>query len=325
MTTRILIVISFLTAASLTAQESLFDYLIDSGDTIVINMETDWNKIIRRKEKKENEALNCVVETKDSTFEFRGKVRSRGNIRLKVCSNPSLKVKLKKKDLLAAGFSDINDFKLVLQCSNSSLGLSYLRKERLVYELHQIYSPHYHRTIPVRLRGLDDEDIHGFLIEEEEQLEHRYGKVIKLKKANTRGMQREAYLNMCLFNYLILNSDWHIFNLHNVELVSPSENPELIPIPYDFDYSGFVGTSYSVPREGLNVSSIYVPVWLGKYITSDEMKDMASKFLANAGRAEALITNYPGLKKSDRRRMLKRLEDFNKLMANEKKLLKLIK
>ncbi len=316
-----------LLASPLLSQESLFDHLYASGDTVMINLETDWKKLMRFKSKKEYRPAQLSMEVNGDTYAFSGRLRSRGNIRLVVCSNPSIKLKLKKKGLADAGFNPaINDFKIVLQCSNSKLGQNYLQRERLVYGLHQIYSEDYHRTVPIRIKGMEDgKDILGFFIESEEQLAARYERVLEIKKIGVNGLETASYVNMCLFNYLILNTDWHVFNLHNVELVLKKGGRLPTPIPYDFDYSGFVGTSYAVPREELDISSIHVPKWLGKSITEDELKTGAASFLEKAEAAQSFLENYPGLSRGDRKRLLRRLEEFNELMGNEKKLLRLLR
>lgn len=319
-------VLLVLFVSPLTAQVSLFDHLYSSGDTVIISMETDWKKLMRSKAKKEYRPFSMALSTKDTTYQLPGRLRSRGNMRLVVCQNPSLKIKFKQKSLTAAGFSKLNDFKVVLQCGNSKLGQGYLRRERMVYGLHQIYSPDFHRTIPVRFKGLDDgEDILGFFIEDEEQLDARYDRALEISKISVKGLERTSYVNMCLFNYLILNTDWHVFNLHNVELVIKEGKRQPTPIPYDFDYSGFVGTSYALPREGLDISSIYVPYWLGVDVTEEELLAGAKHFLAQADAAAAFIQDYPDISKSDRKRLSKRLEDFNTLLSNEKKLLRLLR
>jgi hypothetical protein len=171
-----------------------------------------------------------------------------------------------------------------------------------------------------------DLSLRAFMVEDEEQLAARYeGTILKTKRASSGGLNRAAYVNMCLFNYLILNTDWYVFNLHNVEFVSKKGALKLIPIPYDFDYSGFVGTSYAVPREELDLASIYVPMWLGKDVTPDELRTTCAHFQSQREAAVALITNYPELDRRSRKRLLKRLEVFYDLLANEKKLMRLLK
>ena len=80
----------------------------------------------------------------------------------------------------------------------------------------------------------------------------------------------------------------------------------------------------SVPREELEISSIYVPKWLGQFISEEELSAGAAAFLAQALAARTFIEEYPDITKSDRKRMLKRLADFNKLLGDRKKLLKLL-
>lgn len=295
---------------------------------MIIGLDTDWKRLLNRKDKKEYQPVKLQITGLDSVLTFSGKIRSRGNIRLQVCSNPSLKIKLKKGELAAAGFSKLNDLKFVLQCGNSNVGNNYLLLEKLVYDLHTIYSEHHHRVLPATLLPEQKEglEINSFLLEDEEQLAERYrGRILETKRASTRGLQREAYVNMCLFNYLVLNTDWHVYNLHNVEFVSPDGSTDLIPIPYDFDYSGFVNTTYAVPREEFDITSVQVPYFLGKYVTEVEIRTAADHYLARRPAAEAFLENHPDINERDRKRLLKRLERFYDEIGEEKKLLRLIK
>lgn len=312
----------------LSGQTSLFDELHQRGDSIKIALDTDWKQLIRQKAKKQYQPLTMTVSGLGEPLTFTGRVRSRGNVRLEVCQYPSLKIKLKKAQLRAAGFSNLNDLKFVLQCSNSSTGAGYSIREQLVYDLHAVYSENHHRIVPMSLRPTEDKSLvlRAFMVEDEEQLAARYeGSILKAKRASSGGLNRAAYVNMCLFNYLILNTDWFVYNLHNVEFVSKKGAIKLIPIPYDFDYSGFVGTSYAVPREELDLASIYVPMWLGKAVTPDELRATCAHFMAQRQTAEALITSYPELDKRSRKRLLKRLEVFYDLLENEKRLMRLLK
>lgn len=317
-----------LTTVSLFAQSSLFDVLHSRVDSVVIRLDTDWKSLMRGKQKKAYQPVVINISGLGEPLRFSGRIRSRGHVRLEACSNPSLKIKLNKEELVVAGFSKLNDLKLVLQCSNGDVGNNYLVLEKLVYDLHGLYSEYYHRVCPLTLLPVPEEDspISAFLVEAEEQLAERYkGQLLDTKRASTRGLQREAYVNMCLFNYLVLNTDWHVFNLHNVEFLSPKGSTDIIPIPYDFDYAGFVNTSYAIPREELGISSVQVPRFLGKYVTEEEIRAAAEHFLARRPAAEAFLRDHPEINERDRRRLIKRLENFYEEIGSEKKLLRLIR
>jgi hypothetical protein len=322
---RLLLLLFFLSPTYLISQPSLFDVLHTRSDTATLRIETDWNKLVRKKKNKVFQQATVMLTVGESTFKFKGKLRSRGNTRLEVCQNPSLKLKLKKAELIAAGFSDLNELKFVLQCSNNSMGQNYLNREQMIYDLHAVYSDFSHRTTPVRLDLGRDELISSFMIEHKEQMATRFNaRVLETKRISTRGLQRDSYVNMCLFNFLILNTDWHVSNLHNLTFINPNGSLDLIPIPYDFDYSGFVGTHYAVPHDALEISSIYVPTWLGKRVTPEEIKTGAEHYLARREAAEQLLAEHPGLDNRDRKRMLKRLAVFYKLLEDEKRLVRLV-
>ena len=60
---------------------------------------------------------------------------------------------------------------------------------------------------------------------------------------------------MMLFEYMIGNTDWSTYALHNMELVR-KEDGDHLPIPYDFDFSGLVNTIYANPDPKLGIASV---------------------------------------------------------------------
>ena len=318
-----LLFVWLLLAVPLGGQSSLFDALAARGDTLVLELDTDWRQLMSRKKDKAYQPLMLRLGgVADTTLALPGRIRTRGNVRLEVCGNPSLKIKLNKQALAAAGFAgELNDLKIVQQCMNNELGRSYLRREASLYDLHQIFSDYHHRVVPVRLvpRGREEDSYEAFLVESEEQLSARYAApVMKSKRASTRGMQRAAYVNMCLFNYLILNTDWQVFNLHNLEVLGGGDDNRLIPIPYDFDYAGLVGTSYAVPDPKRNISSVQEPLWLGRGVTPAELHSGAELFLSLREVAEAYIEQHPGLSAQVKKRWLRRFKEFYAVIGSEK-------
>ena len=53
---------------------------------------------------------------------------------------------------------------------------------------------------------------------------------------------------LCLFEYMISNTDWNVSLLHNIKLIRKKDTKEIIVVPYDFDYSGLVNADYAVPN-----------------------------------------------------------------------------
>ncbi len=66
-----------------------------------------------------------------------------------------------------------------------------------------------------------------------------------------------------LFEHLLANHDWSMRAgpvgkdcCHNAELVGLAAPGATIPIPYDFDFSGFVNAPYATPPAELDISDV---------------------------------------------------------------------
>lgn len=324
---RLLIPFLLLLPTLAVAQMSLFDHLT-TADDVVVHLDTDWNHLTASRNTKTYQPATVRLRTPTLDLELKARVRTRGNVRLEVCQLPGLKVKLSKKALRAAGFSDLNELKFVLQCSDNATGDGYLRREQALYDLHAIFSPYHLRTVPARLRlgGDRPRELAIFLIEHKEQVAARYrSEVLESERASTRGLVRSAYVNLCLFNYLILNTDWQIFNLHNVEFISRAGTPRSVPIPYDFDYAGLVGTAYAVPHPSRDIATVHEALWLGRDVTAGELTAGAAHYVERRLRAETFVRDHPHLSERTKRRWLRRLARFYDEIGDERRRKRLLR
>ena len=291
----------------LCAQSSLFDSVYRAPDTVVLTLTTPWKSLLRAKEDKEYQSLDLYVGDKV----FPGRIRTRGNARLRACRYPSLLIKIKKDALEEQGLARRNDLKLVVQCNDSRSGESYLHRERLLYRLYQEISAYHHRTVPVLVATSTGDTLHAFLIETEEELRHRYaGSIVEGASVSTRGLDRDAYADLALFNYMILNTDWNIFNLHNVECLKVEERSLPVPIPYDFDYSGLVNTHYAQPQEGLGLASVRQPAYLGRNLEAEHLQLAGERFLAKSERILGILQAERTIDARHKAYMRNRLESF---------------
>ncbi len=194
-----------------------------------------------------------------------------------------------------------------------------------MYDLHALVSPFHLRTLPGRLIVVGGKTLEAFLVESEEQLEARYqAHLVTSGRVSTSGLQRAAYVNLCLFNYLILNTDWNVFNRHNVECFQIDNSRDLVAIPYDFDYSGMVAAAYALPHTSQDIASVSQPKWLGRHVSETELKEGAAVFLAVEARLRDHVDRCQGLTDRDHDQLLKRLDKFYAVLKNEKKLLGLL-
>ena len=81
------------------------------------------------------------------------------------------------------------------------------------------------------------------------------GKIFKDRIWSADSCNQEILKTFELFQFMIGNTDWWVHMDHNVDLVE-IEHDGLIPIPYDFDYSGILNTPYAVPSSELPIKNV---------------------------------------------------------------------
>lgn len=261
---------------------NIFEYFYQMEKTPTIRLDMDMGKLIKTKLNEEEQEGTMTYVTDDGVeMEFDMTIRARGNIRKQQCYYPPVKIDLKKGQLKDFGFNGLDKIKLVLQCKSNDVGEKYLMKERLIYDMYAILDSFSVRTKLIKVdiyeNGELDKSLSAFLIEDEDQYAARVGgRVIESGNVRSSSLQRDHYLRMVFFQYMIGNTDWAIPNKHNVEIVAVKAYPRVIAVPYDFDYAGFVGTNYAVPHESLPIQDVRDHHFQGFQVTKEEANETAN-------------------------------------------------
>ena len=319
--------------ASLVAQEaptpSIFDFLYRQDSIPSLKIDTNWGQLLRTKlSEKYQDARFSFSQADGKAVEMDVKLKSRGNIRKEVCTYPPVKVKMAKKDLREQGFNSMNEIKFVFPCGNSKKELDYLFREALIYQLYEYIHPICIRTRLVRMEAVRGSklrfDSYALLLEHEEEIQKR----LQCDMV-TRGiivssvLDRDTYLKVVFFEYMIANTDWSIPNRHNLLLVHISDFSErVLPIPYDFDYSGFVNTHYAVPAEIFPIKSVTERYFMGRDVTEEEALQTARFFLEKKEELLQHVAHYEFLEKRSREDVTESLEEFFQILEDEKTVLK---
>jgi hypothetical protein len=315
-------------AAPAQTQWSLFDYLSLAEDSLpVLQLETDWGRLIRKKrDKAYQEGTFRFVLPDGNPTELTAQLRTRGNMRKEVCYYPPLQVKFKKKSLQDLGFNDFNKLKLVLSCKNGPREEAWLLREYLAYKLYEELDPDaYLRTALLKIQGWQDGRerflFYGLIVEHEEELSARLDAPLYDKNVlRIHALERDNYVRVCFFQYMIYNTDWAVHNRHNLRAIKLPEKARLTAIPYDFDYAGFVGTDYAVPHSSLPIKSVQQQHFMGFQITEEEAQDAAAWFLARKARIMERCETFGYLDERSKRTLLKNLTSFFELLEDEKKM-----
>lgn len=188
-------------------------------------------------------------------------IKTRGHFRKlrENCSYPPLQINFLKNDVLHSSvFKEQEKLKLVMPCKDDS----YVVREWLVYKLYNLVSPKSFRARLVSIKLEDTKSkknaapFYGIVLEEEKQMAKRNGLNSINKKIQPAQTERQAFINMAVFEYLIGNTDWGVQYLQNIKLIALDSNTVPIAVPYDFDHAGIVDAPYAQPAEELQMSSV---------------------------------------------------------------------
>jgi len=304
---------------------SPFQYVDDLEDTdLTVILNTDLGKLFgKNREKKEyQDATLVAIHNLEFNRKWDVRLKTRGNMRKKVCRVPPLKIDFSKSTLDYLGFTANDKLKLVLPCDGRNHYQQALYREHIVYQLYQVVDSLGLRSQLVDViledEGKERYNFTGFFLEDEKDFAARTGAEI-LEKGIIRdeAFDRGHYLKMMFFQFMILNTDFGIPNRHNLEIAKLPEQKRIIAIPYDYDYAGIINNDYAVTHHSLPIKTVRDPYFRGKNVTKEEVRAMKAYYENIRPELESIITEALYLSKSSKRHMLNDIDSFYDTLASE--------
>lgn len=252
----------FFTTTTLAAQSrplSFFEYLTPR-EGVALTLSTDVSALIANKNSGDYQPAKLTT-ADGKTFELQ--VKSRGKFRRKIAEIPPLKLKIKKKALATEGLDTLNELKLVLPCTLDENGNTLVIREYLAYRMFEHLTPN---SVRARLIDLDlintgtghqpRYTVKAILLEDEEETAARLGGVLLDSYGMTTDSleTRQAALT-AMFQYMIGNTDWNISEQRNVRFLQTTGG-EILMIPFDFDFAGFVNAPYATPTSDTGLKNV---------------------------------------------------------------------
>lgn len=256
------------------------------------------------------------------------KISPRGKSRKMICDMPPFLLNFSKDELKKEGLKTKHDkLKLVNYCKDGKKYQYYLLREYLIYKMYNIITENSFNVKLVNVNYVDaqndikPESQYSFLIEDTDELADR----LKAKEENKFGMSADScnsfdYNVLCLFQYMIGNTDWNLALSHNTKFIKKKKSEKLIPVPYDFDYSGLVNADYSVPNPDYFQYDVRHRIYIGEYPPDEEMEKVIQLFKDKKKEIYALINDFELLDKGWRKDMIHYLDKFYKYLNNPKRL-----
>lgn len=261
---------SALFAQETTIQKSIFE-VMNHKEVLTVTLKADFAMVDSARKTKDKIPAVFSFEDKNGDNQiWNVKLTTRGNFRRLRCEMAPLKINFKKKELKAAGLAKFDDMKLVTHCvSNKLEARALLQKEYLAYKLYNQITEYSYRVQLLKINYVDintgKKTKHwAFLIEDTAELLNRVQATAKVK--NHLNLPRDTFHDGLLkiasiFQYMIGNADWDLNVGRNVKYLI--KNGKVIPVPYDFDFSGLVDAPYAIPNPNFGIPTVKTRIFLG--------------------------------------------------------------
>lgn len=304
------------------APESIFNHL-SYKEVLDIKIKTDLTALIENKKSEAYQQANLSYIDQNGVEKNRPiELKARGKFRRMRCTLPPLKIKFSKYDLAKDGLTAFNKLKLVTHCDEESTASQTLLKEYQAYKLFNELSDSSFRVQLLRITYIDTDGSSftnfGFFIESVKELADRIGGV-EDETLNVQSEELNTYQKdlVATFQFMIGNSDWLVRRLKNVKLIRPASGGKLIPIPYDFDFSGLVDAYYAVPSSDYPIKSVTDRIFLGN--SNDDLKPILRKLKGKKSQLLASCTSLDYLEKENRKAMIRYINSFYRIINQQDK------
>lgn len=230
-------------------------------------------------------------------------LRTRGHYRLssRNCSFVPLRLDFKKGEVKETVFAGQDKLKLVTHCNPNALYEEYMIREYLAYKVHNLITPRSYRARLARVTYVDSatgnpiETRNGIFMEHEDDVARRMeGEIVDIRRALFDDVDPAQILEVAIFESFVGNTDWSLSALHNIRLVR-QQNGNLLPVAYDLDFSGLVGTRYSTPDPRLGIRNVKERLYRGPCKDPAELTQFLAPYREKKDAILKLYAETPGL------------------------------
>jgi hypothetical protein len=246
------------------------------------------------------------------------------------CRFPPLLLTFDKASARGTLFKGQHALKLVTYCRPDPDYEQRAMLEYLAYRLYNLVTPLSFRVRAAEVTyrtGEGDAGVtrFGFLIEDVSAVADRNG--LGRLKAQTHEvsvdrLDASAAARAALFEYLLGNLDWEFIAsakgepcCHNIRLLAapdaaPATAQGVTPVPYDFDWTGFVDPPYAGPPPGIPIERVTDRYFRGYCAHGAALSAAMAEFQAHRTEMKALIDGQPGLTPPFRTKTQRFLDGF---------------
>ncbi len=300
--------------------------LFQQSDPLVFTLTADFKTINKDRNPESTNRYPAVLVATDA----RGReqtvhihVSPRGHLRrmARTCDFVPLRLELAGNDLAGTVFDGQTTLKLSAHCRDTSEFDQYVVREYLSYRLFNLVTPQSFRARLARATYVDAKSgkpittRYAIFIEHENDVARRLGgRVIEPPRLLFKDVDPAALNNMMLFNYMIGNTDFSLYALHNVRVVQ-TPTRTMFTIPYDFDLTGFVSPPYAAPDRRLGIRTVSDRLYRGPCVPLDQLDKSAEAFRTQRTEMLHLLDTMREIDRDARSQAKDYLESFFRAIA----------
>lgn len=323
------------TAAPATAKDGEPHPLFADHEVIKLTITAPFNDLTRKAERSTDPYEATLAYHGDAPETRAIMLSARGNSRRNrtLCDFPPLRIEFAEKPEDESFFDGQKRLKLVTHCKRSSRFQQYYLMEYAAYRLFNEVTP---LSLKVRMAEIDYVEAKngktvisrlGFLIEDTDDAAKRNDMVeVDTPDIDKEQLNADEAGRYAVFQYMIGNLDWSMHSgpggkdcCHNTKLIAVDGalQDNLVPVPYDFDYSGLVNAPYAVPPENVPVRTVRQRRYRGFCAHNDQARAAAAALRGKQTDLTAILSDIPGLDKNTQKGAVRFLGDFFEDIADD--------
>jgi hypothetical protein len=295
--------------------------LFKKADPLAFTLTADF-KLINKDRNPESTnrypGVLSLTDDRDRQHTIHVKLSPRGHFRrmARNCEFVPLRVELPAAEIGGTVFEGQTTLKLGTHCQDEKAYEQYTLREYLTYPLFNLVTPRSFRARLARGTYADSKTAktittrYAIFIEHENDVARRMGgRIVDLPRTEFKDFDAETLDRMMLFEYMIGNTDFSLYALHNVRIVQDPART-LLAVPYDFDLSGLVHAPYAIPERRLMIKSVTDRLYRGPCRTAEALHAAAASFKAKRADMLGLVDGQRDLESAGRTEMKDYLEGF---------------
>lgn len=305
----------------------VYEDLFGKEEALNLTLKADFKTFRKTRSKGEyhDAIMSCLV-SDSIKLSKPVRMRARGIYRKANCSIPPIWLNIRYSGISSEELSGIRRIKMVTECRSGDHYADYLLREYLAYKIYNLVTPYSFRVRLINLKmidtGRDNKETlaWAFLIEPTELMAYRSGtEEIQNDMLAMRTVNQEAMDRLAMFQYMIGNPDYSVTGRHNLKILSTKTSgpSDYIPVPYDFDFTGFVNANYAIPNETFGLTSLRERYFAGPCRDRQSYEKAIASLQVVRDEIEATIWAFDLLDEEQRFDMIGYIESFFNTADNE--------